>query len=282
MGRPIVVTGGAGRLGTLVKDRLRQEGRRVVSVSRASPEHPDDWQLDVREAATLSTEFRALKPSAVLHLAGVRDVADAASQNAALDEAVAWAVRSAEVPNLIYSSSCAVYGTASPAALSEEAPLMGATPYAQSKIYGEKVFRRLSLENPHLGVTVLRIFNVAGPTFPSSLVMRLLDPKATAPVTLVEPDHFIRDYIHQSEAASLILMATELRRPGYFVVNVGAGVPVSTRRLLASLDVVAPYTEISGPSTSSWADTHRMSRTFGLQPTALPTRQWAATHLGAP
>ncbi len=128
---------------------------------------------------------------------------------------------------------------------------------------------------PGLSVTTLRIFNVAGPDFPTSLVQRLLAADSARPATLIRPDSYVRDYIHQEDLVNVILAAMDDPEPGYHLLNVGAGQPIPTRSLLRSLDIPdGAWVEVDGEDSRNWCDNTALVRRFGIAPRVLPTRAW--------
>jgi nucleoside-diphosphate-sugar epimerase len=277
--RPVIVTGGRGRLGALPVAALRADGVRTVSLGRSVEADPDDVRVDLRDADAVVDIVKSVNPGAIIHLASVLRGDGLLEQNLLIDEAVAAASRQSSTPHIVNMSSAAVYGTDRESALDEGAPLSGTSPYARSKIDGEQVFRRLGAET-ETRVSTLRLFNVAGPAFPDSLVMKLLTATASAPVRLTAPDRFVRDYIHQSDAIVMIRRALSVLPSRHRVVNVGAGVAVSTRMLLANLAVAEDrVVEVEGAPSWSWADVTRADEVFGTRATAVPTPEWAEPSL---
>ncbi|MFF2370071.1 NAD-dependent epimerase/dehydratase family protein [Agromyces sp. NPDC058110] len=277
----VLVTGGRGRLGRLFVRELRSSGLRAVSLGRTPVDgHPDDVVVDLRDAESVADVVRAAGADTIVHLASVLHGDDLVAQNRLIDAAVAGAALAIDAGRIIHVSSAAVYGTASAGARHEDSELAGDSAYARSKIEGEALFRRLAADSTGTAVTTLRIFNVAGPDFPDSLVHKLATAAPRDPVTVVAPDHFIRDYIHQQDVSAVLLAATNSKHQGHRVLNVGAGAAVSTRMLLQSLRVDgSSYIERAGAPSSSWADVSRMRSELGVSPTPYPTLAWESAHL---
>ncbi|MGF6821587.1 UDP-glucose 4-epimerase [Microbacterium sp. ZKA21] len=270
----VVVTGGNGRIGRLVVSDLRARGGRVTSLARTHGPgaRPDDISIDLTDAARLADVVARSGATTMLHLA-VQRGDDVEKVNERIDLAVASAASG--LARVVLASSGAVYGVDATDARSEGAPLDGDSAYARSKQRSEEIFADLVARDRGVSVLALRIFNVAGPAFPDSLVQRLIRADAADPVSLSEPDRFVRDYIHQDDLVDLVRASLTVASTGFRVVNLGAGIAVSTRMLLDSIRpspdgfVVAP-----GPASSNWADVSAMHALLGMRPRAIPDRSW--------
>lgn len=280
----VLVTGGGGRLGRLVVAALRDRGMRALSIARTpagDPGHPDDLVADLRDADALTTAVRGTDIDVVIHLAAVVHGDDVVSSNSQMDGGLRALLRGVEPSSIVFVSSSAVYGDSQREALTERSPMRGESPYAVAKRATEDMLRLEYERRPDLSVTTLRIFNISGPSFPDSLVQRLIAADAAHPVTLVTIDSFIRDYIHQSDVVRSILAAHDRARPGHRTLNVGAGVPISTRELLRSLRIADDrWTEVEGRASTSSADIGAAVQWLGLRPEAGPTPDWAREDLG--
>ncbi|WP_417562184.1 NAD-dependent epimerase/dehydratase family protein [Microbacterium sp.] len=277
------MTGGRGRIGRLLVDRLRGEGIRTISLARPPAAHSDDAVVDLRDLLAVSRIVDETRPDVVVHAASVLRGDDLAGQNELIDLSVARAVQAAQVPHTVFVSSAAVYGTAHAEARREDSATAPENSYGMSKLRGEQIFQQVTADRADASVLTLRVFNVAGPDFPDALVARLIAASKAAPVSLVAPDEFVRDYVHQSDLVSLLMASIAARHRGYRVLNAGAGVAVPTRLLIDSLAVPASsFVEHSGPPSVNWADMAMAIETLGVTPHALPTRAWAAPTLSAP
>jgi UDP-glucose 4-epimerase len=272
---PVLVTGGQGQLGRLLVASLRTDGVRTVSVGRRAGVDPDDVRVDLSDSEAVAGIVRAVDPALIVHLAAALSGDDLQEQSLLIDRAVAAAACQSGTPYVIHTSSAAVYGTENEAARQEADPLTGTSLYARSKITGEEVFRALAFDGG-TQVTTLRLFNLAGPAFPDSLVMRLVTATPAAPASLIAPDRFQRDYVHQSDAIAILRSAFTARPERYQVLNVGAGVAVTTRALVEDLEIAEDrFIELPGGPNSSWADVTRMTAVLGIRPQSGPTVHWA-------
>lgn len=272
---PVVVTGGNGRIGRLVVADLRARGCRVISLARSHGAEPraDDVSIDLTDSQRLAEIVAQSGATEVLHLAAAQRGDEVEATNERIDLAVASAASG--LARVVLASSAAVYGAGATDARSEDSALDGTSPYARSKQRSERIFADLVEQSRVASVLALRIFNVAGPEFPDSLVQRLIHAVAAEPVQLTEPDSFVRDYLHQDDVVDLLRASLTVASPGYRVVNLGAGVAVSTRMLLNSIRPRPDsFVVASGPMSSSWADVSEMRSLFGIQPRAMPDRSW--------
>lgn len=277
----VVVTGGNGRIGRLVVSDLRARGCRVTSLARThgSDARADDISIDLTDAARLADVVARSGATTMLHLA-VQRGDDVEEANERIDLAAASAASG--LARVVLASSGAVYGVDATDARSEVSPLNGGSAYARSKQRSEQIFADLVERNRVASVLALRIFNVAGPAFPDSLVQRLIRAEATTPVTLSEPDRFVRDYIHQDDLVDLVRASLTVASIGYRAVNLGAGIAVSTRTLLESIRPSQDgFVVVPGPASSNWADVSVMHALLGVQPRAIPNRSWDRSVAGS-
>lgn len=278
MATSVVVTGGHGRIGRLLVRDLRGRGVRVVSLARthdAQP-HPDDIAVDLVDAEAVHAAVVESGAEVLVHLASVLRGDALEQENDRIDRAVAGAVRAAEIAHVVHASSGAVYGVRAETARDELSPVDATSPYARSKLAAERLFAELVEDEGTRSAISLRIFNVAGAAFEDSLVHRILHAHPSQPVPLLAPDHFVRDYIHQDDLVDVLRAAIGSRAPGAHVLNVGAGIAVSTRMLLEEFGTdPALVQEKAGEPNCNWADITRLVRVLGVTPRAVPDRTWA-------
>jgi UDP-glucose 4-epimerase len=180
----ILVTGGAGYIGSHTTLALLQAGHRVVvldnlcnssaeslaRVARLAGRAPEFVQGDVRDAAALDLLFKRYPVQAVLHFAGLKAVGESVrdplryfDNNVAGSVALCQAMARAEVYTLVFSSSATVYGAEAPTPYSETTPLGTPTnPYGRSKLMVEEMLRDLAGADPRWRVALLRYFNPVG------------------------------------------------------------------------------------------------------------------------
>ena len=174
MSRKILVTGGAGYIGSHVCKALAGSGWEPVTYDTLATGNA--WAVkwgplvrgDIIDRAALDAAFAAHRPAAVMHLAALSSVAESMthperyySVNVHGTLALLEAMRDAGVPHIVFSSTASVYGSPQETPIPETHPLDPINPYGKSKLMAE---RMLSDFARHHGITSvsLRYFNAAG------------------------------------------------------------------------------------------------------------------------
>ncbi|NLO88836.1 MAG: UDP-glucose 4-epimerase GalE [Clostridia bacterium] len=170
----VLVTGGAGYIGSHVVKALGERGYRVLTYDSLVTGHP--WAVlygdlvvgDLLDATKLEAVMKEFKPSAVMHFAAYIVVPESVAQplkyytnNVQGTLNLLNAMKNNGVDKLIFSSSAAVYGIPEEIPVPEKAPLDPINPYGQSKAVVEKVLKDVSNAGD-LNYVSLRYFNVAG------------------------------------------------------------------------------------------------------------------------
>jgi UDP-glucose 4-epimerase len=186
----VLVTGGAGYIGSHMCAVLAQAGHRVVVVDnfsnatrdvidrvrRAADGKVDVVEADVRDEAALARVFGEFAIDAVFHFAGLKSVAESVrapldyfSHNVGGSLALLRQMQAAGIFTLVFSSSATVYGGASASPIPEEAPMLVVNPYGRSKAMVEAMLADLAASDPAWRIACLRYFNPVG-AHPSGLL----------------------------------------------------------------------------------------------------------------
>ena len=260
-----LLTGGAGYIGAHVLRALRSSGRAVVVVDDLSTGHaevvPADVPLvraDVRDREALTRVMAEHGVVGVVHLAAKKAVGESVAQplryyreNVDGALALAEAMLDAGVMRIVYSSSAAVYGAVDVALVTEDVPTQPVSPYGETKLVGEWVFRDAAVAHG-FAVTALRYFNVAGAgsdELGDTAVANLIPMVMRAHARGERPQIFgadyptpdgtcVRDYIHVADLADAhVAAAAALERadPGFAAYNIGRGTGSSVREVVASV-----------------------------------------------
>jgi UDP-glucose 4-epimerase len=234
----VVVTGGAGFVGSHVAAYLVERGFKVVAVDsleRASAVR----RLEEVGVSLIVGDVRSvdLPPSdAVVHAAAYINVEESWERpydymwnNAAATARVAK--RCAETgARLVYISSAAVYGEPQRLPIDENHPMRPLSPYGLSKLAGEQIAQMLTPE-----AAVLRLFNVYGPgqTGPyAGVVSKFIErAKGGLPPVIYGDGTQTRDFVHVADVAQFVEVVLDRGAAG--VYNVGTGRAVSIRELAA-------------------------------------------------
>jgi UDP-glucose 4-epimerase len=268
----ILVTGGAGYVGSVSVERLLDAGHDVVVLDDLSTGHrdavPSTASIEVASYGDPESIARLLERAqvdAILHCAArslvaesVRDPARYYRDNVAGGIVLLEAARQAGVGRIVFSSTAAVYGIPDATPIPETAPLRPINTYGETKRTFEGALRFYG-EAYGLRSVSLRYFNVAGATERNGelhdpethLIPNLLRAAETGePVTLFGADYptpdgtCVRDYIHVADLADAHLAALEATAPddprtaAALVCNLGIGKGFSVREVVAAAAAV--------------------------------------------
>lgn len=195
MSQKIIVTGGAGYIGTHTTVALQNAGFDVVvldnlsnssvsaldGVARITGVRPEFVNVDCADAGALRDAFaRHADAVGVIHFAALKAVGESVEKplmyfrnnlNGLIN--VLDMMREFNIPNIVFSSSATVYGVPEKLPVTEETPLQPATsPYGATKVMGENIIRDTVRAYPQLRATLLRYFNPIG-AHPSGLIGEL-------------------------------------------------------------------------------------------------------------
>lgn len=265
----VLVTGGAGYIGSHVMLALRDRGRRVVVLDNLSTGRraavPDDVPFvegDAGDRALTASVLREHAIGTVMHFAGSIVVPESVTQplayyhnNTANSLALIDTCRACGVERFVFSSTAAVYGMPDVLPVDEDAPTRPINPYGTSKLMTEWMLRDAAAAHG-LRYIALRYFNVCGadPDGRSGQATRnpthLLEIAAQVATgqrsemwiygdDYPTPDGTcVRDYIHVSDLAAAHVAALDHLEAGgeSRVLNCGYGRGYSVREMLAALE----------------------------------------------
>ena len=250
----VLVTGGAGYIGSNTAHLLARRGHAVVIVDDLSRGHEHNvaalpfHRMNVADTRGLARLMAAERVDAVIHFAAYIAVGESTqkpelyfSNNVGGSLSLLSAMVETGVQRLVFSSTAAVYGTLGDEPIREDAPFAPVNPYGETKVMVEKILGWMD-QYRGLRSIALRYFNACGADPESSLgeehdpethlIPLLLRAIATGdPVTIYGEDYdtpdgtCIRDYIHVADLAAAHLAALEKLLAGGSAdaFNVGTG-----------------------------------------------------------
>jgi UDP-glucose 4-epimerase len=245
----VLVTGGAGFIGSHLVDKLVGDGHRVTvldnlksgkrqNIASQSP------QIDFHEIDIRSTEIARhfIGVDVVYHLAALADIVPSITDpfeyidvNVMGTTRVLEAARASGVKKIIYAGSSSCYGIPGIFPTPEHAKIDPQYPYALSKYLGEQVFFHwLNLYGMN-GLS-LRFFNVFGPRARTSgnygavLGVFLGQKRKALPMTIVGDGKQVRDFTYVSDVVEALVLAADTKESG-FAINIGTSNPTSVNRL---------------------------------------------------
>ncbi|GFZ84957.1 UDP-glucose 4-epimerase GalE [Elstera cyanobacteriorum] len=270
MSIPVLVTGGAGYIGSHTCKALAQAGYLPISYDNLSRGFRDAVRYgplvvgDIADRATLDAALAEHKPIAILHFAAVAYVGESMADpvlyyrnNTAGALSLIEAALAAGIDKLVFSSTCATYGVPKTLPIDEDTPQQPINPYGRSKRMVEQMLQDIGAVSP-LRSVALRYFNACG-TDPDGEIGENHDPEThLLPLAInaalglgpqlqvfgtdyPTPDGTcIRDYIHVTDLADAHLRAlTYLENGGATTaINLGTGSGFSIREILTAVERV--------------------------------------------
>lgn len=297
----ILVTGGAGYVGSVIVEELINASHSVVvydslSKGHLAAVHPEATfvRANLAERDHLRRALEDHQIEAVIHMAALSLVAESVAHpeqyfenNVAGSLAVVQAMLQAQVKKLVFSSTAALYSERASVPMREDAEVAPANPYGQGKLIVEQMLPWIAQAHG-LICTSLRYFNAAGAserygedhrpeTHLIPLVLAAAQEDRTIDIFGTDyptPDGTtIRDYIHVIDLAQAHMLALTRTEPGLRIYNLGTGQGFSVRQVIESARRVTgralPVREEPrrpGDQVATVASAERIRAELGWQP----------------
>lgn len=179
----ILVTGGAGYIGSHTCVELLNAGYEIVVVDNFSNSKPEAlkriqeitgrpfafYELDILDKAALESVFAANRIQAVIHFAGLKAVGESVAMplryyhnNITGTLVLCEVMQKFGVKSLVFSSSATVYGVPEKVPISEDFPLSATNPYGRTKLMIEEILRDVYIADHQWSISLLRYFNPIG------------------------------------------------------------------------------------------------------------------------
>ncbi len=293
----ILVTGGAGFIGSHLCETLLERGHSVAAIDNFDPHYPRAAKQrnlrglqfsnrfhfvegDIQDRRLVRRLLRNHGVEAVVHLAArpgvqasLRNPGAAYRINAAGTFALLETLRDSRVQTTIFASSSTVYGRQEEGGargpFHEDGPTAPVSPYGASKVAGESYLRVFSALDGFRHVT-LRLFTVYGPRMRPDLSIPVLVSRALRSRPIPIYGHPVRDFTHVQDVVRAFILALERGRGVY---NVGGGQPLPIRDLArAVIELTGSRSRIMvrpprpGDVPHTWADVSRARRELGWSP----------------
>ncbi|MBM4089926.1 MAG: UDP-glucose 4-epimerase GalE [Planctomycetes bacterium] len=312
----ILVTGGAGYIGSHTCVELLDAGHDIVVVDNLSNSKVESLRrvekltrktlqfhkADLLDVHAISQVLAARPVDAVVHFAALKAVGESVQKpleyyrnNVSGTVNLLDAMRRHGCRNLVYSSSCTVYGEPRQVPITEDHPVTAAqSPYGWTKLMTEQVMRDLHASDRDWNFSLLRYFNPVGahpsgeigedPTGMPNNLMPYITQVAIGRLPKVRvfgndyptPDGTgIRDYIHVMDLAAAHVRAVEKLsgNPGVVTYNLGTGRGCSVLELIAAFEratgVTIPFEfagRRGGDVTAAYADPSRANAELAWKP----------------
>ncbi len=303
--RKILLTGGAGFIGSHVAEALARGGAKLTIVDSLDNFYSPAWkranledvrrvgrfeffEADICHAPRVREIFRVSRPDTVIHLAARTGVRHSIEQpqlyervNVAGTLNLLELCREFRVQRFVFGSCCSVYGVTPAAPFVEtETNLQPISPYAATMIAGETLGCTYAHLHP-LAVICLRLFNVYGPRQRPDLAIHKFTAliEAGKPIPVYGDGSTGRDYTHVADIVAGIIGALDFTPPivngaRFDVFNLGSSRLITLDEMIAALEQLtgrkakrSPQAVQPGDMPQACADLAKSKAAFGYAPT---------------
>lgn len=311
--RNILVTGGAGFIGSHLVDALINQGMTVTVVDNLSQGRRENVNEKAQFAEVDLLDYHLVKKvirnkQVIFHLAASATTKESSmGWNDPLYDYQVNAigtlnllkaiVENGGVPKFIYASSAAVYGNPEYTPMDEKHPTNPISPYGISKLAGEK-YSHAYFSEYGINSTVLRIFNTYGPRQPRYVMFDLLNKlhEDSSRLEVLGTGKQVRDYCYVSDVVNAFTLAADKSPPGS-IFNIAGGETITIRDVAMKLVKISGLQSITAINYTgeSWkgdisiliSDISKARKLLGFEPKInleeglLKLREWFLGHQGS-
>ena len=265
----VLVTGGAGYIGSKVALDLEKKNFKVVILDDLSTGYRQlisniskFYKINIQDEKSLDKIFKLYKFKAVFHFAANLSVSESQSKplkyyinNVIGTENILKRIAKNKIKYFVFSSTCAVYGSANGGKVSENSPLMPESNYGKTKLLAEQLTKNYA-KKFSFKYAILRYFNVVGadpflktgPINKGSLFKNITsclsqkNPKIELFGTNYKTTDgtAVRDYIDVNDLSNLHVESLDkLKKSDSFILNCGYGRPLSVKKIITSFQKIA-------------------------------------------
>ena len=257
----ILVTGGAGFVGSHLAERLTRSGRQVTCLDNfdsyyssaikkrnvanvLASGNADLVEADIRRIGRLREIISEIRPTAIVHLAARPGVRQSLTNHRVYFDNnlsgtlnVLMAEREARVPRLVLASTSSVYGTVEGPAREDETPCRPLSPYGASKVGAEALCSSFA-QSGDMSILALRFFTVVGPRQRPDMAIPQFTRRIQngEPISVYGDGSSMRDYTYVSDIVGAVETAVSVEHVGYTTINVGRGKPVALSTVIRLIE----------------------------------------------
>ncbi len=250
----VIVTGGAGFIGSAIVPKLQNSGYDVYVVDNLSfgnrsfinIDSGNFFHVDIREVNQLFEIFKVVSPDIIIHLAAIHFI-PYCNQNPfessdinirGTINVLEAAKKITNLKKVFFASTAAVYPI-SDSSVSEIHPLLPLDIYGLSKLAGERLLHEFYLETK-IDSIVCRFFNAFGPQETNPHLIPEIERQLKSGVRQIELGNLTpkRDFIHTYDMANAVLKLIGLSNAGYDTFNLGRGIEYSVTEIVESFEKI--------------------------------------------
>lgn len=254
--KKILVTGGAGFIGSHLVDRLVEKKYKVVVIDNLSNGRKDNLSKSITKIKFIKQDIQNTKKiekyfknvDYVFHLAALADIVPSIQDPKAYFDSnvdgtfsVLRCCLKFKIKKIIYAASASCYGIAKEIPTSEKSKISPQYPYALTKRLGEEMVLHWG-QVYNLNFTSFRLFNVYGPrsrttgAYGAMFGVFLAQKIANKPMTVVGNGNQKRDFTYVSDVINALVLSISSKKSNNKVLNLGMGIPVSVNQIVKMLN----------------------------------------------